>query len=187
MVVKPVGTGMTASGTVFAYGVLPKGMNIRLDVNRVFPELLVYDGPVPENATIYDDGGDGETESGNLPEPMPIPNPLPERAFAHVRPGEWLEALSVPVEPPEGEGATVAVSAVLRDVPLQVLPGREEEFSAFVAKVIFGKGGALAGVSGVAAVGARINGLAIGNGDNVMELHKLPFRGNLIIGKKKSG
>lgn len=185
MVVKPTSDGgMSASGTVFAYGVLPRGMNLALDISRVFPELLVYDGPVPENVTIYDedDGRTGDDEHA-LPPPMTIPNPLPERAFAHVRPGKWLDALSVPVEPPEGEGGTVAVSAVLKDVPLQVLPGREEEFSNFVTKVIFGSHGALAGVSGVASVAARVEGLAIGDRNKEMEVHNLPFRGDLRIGK----
>jgi hypothetical protein len=139
MKVKPTSSGvMLASGTVFASAVLPKGMNVALDVSSVFPELLVFDGPVPDNVTVLDGdgGGNGDDEDG-LPEPITFPDPLPERAFAHVRPDTWLEALSVPINPPEGEGSTVAVSAKLVDVPLEVLPGRQREFSNFVGKVFF--------------------------------------------------
>jgi hypothetical protein len=144
MMVKPSSNGtIFASGIVFAYGVLPKGMNVILDISRVFPDILVFDGPVPENATISgEDGGDGDDDDDDeddddLPAPMPLPDPLPERAFARIRPGKWLEALSVPVDPPEGEGSAVAVSAILTDVALEVLPGRKHEFSNFVGKVWF--------------------------------------------------
>lgn len=64
-----------------------------------------------------------------------LPDPLPERAFAHIRPEDWLASESEPVESGEGEGSAVAVSANIVDVPLEVLPGREREFSNFVSKV----------------------------------------------------
>jgi hypothetical protein len=135
MKIKPSSTGsMLASGLVFATAVLPKGMNIAVDVSRVFPELLVFDGAVPPEAGAngfeYHDG-----DEDGMPDPMPIPDPLPERAFAHIRPGEWLDALSVPIDSPDDGGSAVAVSAKLVDVPLEVLPGRQRQFSSFVSKV----------------------------------------------------
>lgn len=48
MKIKPVGAGMVASGTVLARVVLPRGIEVGVDVVRVFPDVIVYDGPVPE-------------------------------------------------------------------------------------------------------------------------------------------
>jgi hypothetical protein len=69
------------------------------------------------------------------PPPPPLPEPLPERAFGRIRPTDWLNAISVPLDSDDGEGSAVAVSAKIVDVPLDVLPGREREFSDFVGKV----------------------------------------------------
>ncbi|KAI0685437.1 hypothetical protein C8T65DRAFT_592279 [Cerioporus squamosus] len=178
MKIKPVGTGMVASGVVHALVVLPRGINVGVNASRVFPDVLVYDGPVPspteENATSLDP-----------PPTQPLPDPLPPRAFAHILPEDWLPADCHPVNGPAGSGSTVAVSAEIVDVPLEVLPGREREFSDFVSKVIFGSQGALAGVQGVAAVAVRVEGLPFANGrDGEMELSGLPFQGAVRIGKK---
>lgn len=142
MKVKPVGQGMVASGTVLARVVLPPGIEVGIDVVRVFPDVLVYDGDVPENNATpaqapkfkvlnfpVDDG------DRDVPPQPPLPDPLPERAFAHIRPEDWLPALSEPGESGPGEGTVVNVSASIVDVPLEVLPGREREFSNFVSKV----------------------------------------------------
>lgn len=115
MKIKP-GTPFLASGTVLAHVVLPKGMNIDLDVKRVLPDVLVFDGEVPEDIHI------------DTPE-------FPRGAFGHIRPDDWLSSRSVSVEPEEEDGSTFAVSAKIVDVPLNVLPGREKEFSNFVSKV----------------------------------------------------
>ncbi|KAI9070310.1 hypothetical protein FKP32DRAFT_1639970, partial [Trametes sanguinea] len=182
MKIKPVGTGMVASGTVHALVVLPRGINVGVNASRVFPDVLVFDGEVP---------GPGANESEpemvrkGPPPSRPLPDPLPPRAFAHIRPDDWLPADCVPVKGPEDAGSTVAVSAHIIDVPLEVLPGREREFSNFVSKVIFGTQGALAGVQGEAAVAARVHGLPFANGrDGEMELTGLPFQGSVRIGKK---
>lgn len=57
-------------------------------------------------------------------------------------------------------------------------------------QVIFGSEGALAGVSGIAAVNVHVQGLPIGgageDGWGEMELHGLPFHGDVRIGKKTS-
>ena len=83
---------------------------------------------------------------------------------------------------------TVAVEARIEDVPLEVLPGREREFSDFMAKVIFGSQGALAGVQGVAAVAVRVEGLPFASRrDPEVELTGLPFQGSVRIGKEKVG
>ncbi|KII91591.1 hypothetical protein PLICRDRAFT_696608 [Plicaturopsis crispa FD-325 SS-3] len=183
MHIKPNGAGTTflASGTVYARAVLPKGMNIGLDVNRVLPDVLVFDGEVPS-----EQGGGDEGEDGGVPVP-PLPDPLPERAFARIRPDDWLPSLSAPGEPDEDEGAVFTVTAEIVDVPLEVLPGRQREFSGFVSKVIFGTQGALAGIQGSAAVSVNVHGLPIKNGSGnagEMELTGLPVQGSVRIGKK---
>ena len=201
MKIKPVGTGMVASGVVHALVVLPQGINVGVNASRVFPDVLVYDGPVPspsdpeDLAALYDP-----------PPTQPLPDPLPPRAFAHIIPEDWLPADCHPADSPPGSGSTVAVSAEIADVPLEVLPGREREFSDFVSKVrstpssisaklltngyeqvIFGSQGALAGVQGVAAVAVRVEGLPFANGrDGEMELSGLPFQGAVRIGKKST-
>ncbi|OCH86734.1 hypothetical protein OBBRIDRAFT_760838 [Obba rivulosa] len=188
MKIKPTGSTMTASGTVLAQVVLPKGIEVGLDVVRVFPDVLVYDGEVPGP-------DDPPTTAWGTPEPngheaddppaVPLPDPLPERAFAHIRPEDWLPSESEPVETDEDVGSVFSVSAKIVDVPLEVLPGREREFSNFVSKVVFSSHGALAGVQGTAAVAVRVHGLPFENGrDGEMELTGLPFQGSVLIGKR---
>lgn len=118
-------TGFLASGSVFARIVLPKGMDLTLDVTRVFPDVLVYDGEVHELPTLLLPQQNDEEE---------LPDPLPERAFGHIRPEDWLEATSVQVEGGD-EGSIFAVTADMVDVPLEVLPGRQKQFSNFISKV----------------------------------------------------
>lgn len=199
--------GMLASGTVFGRAVLPKGIRVGLDVKRIFPDVLVFDGEVPEDdEDSEDDGSEDEAMQSkphiphiphphiplisifpslprpslpsvphhslpsipsslpsalpsNLPRPHfpfpalpighkpphshspppppspPLPTPLPPRAFAHIRPDDWLVATSTPVDGGEDEGTAVEVEAKIVDVPLEVLPGREREFSGFARKV----------------------------------------------------
>ncbi|RDB17180.1 hypothetical protein Hypma_001825 [Hypsizygus marmoreus] len=172
MKIKP-GNTFLASGTVFARVVLPKGINVDLNVSRVLPDVLVFDGEVPDSTYL-------------LPPQLPLPDPLPERAFGHIRPEDWLDSVSVRDRSEEGEGAAYAVSAKIVDVPLEVLPGRQKEFSNFVSKVIFGSDGALAGILGTASVAAKVRGLPIPGQDHdgEMELHGLPFRGSVRVGKK---
>ena len=135
MKIRPLASGtMLASGTVFANIVLPKGMDMALQVDAVYPQLLVYDGPVPDNESV----GTKyllEEDDDDLPDRMPLPDPLPANAFAHIRPEQWLDSISVPLGPQDGEGSVFAVSAKIVDIPLEVLPGRQREFSNFVGKV----------------------------------------------------
>ena len=137
MKVRPLASGtMLASGTVFAKIVLPRGMDMILQVDAVYPQLLVYDGPVPDGETTEtEDLLEGEGDDDDLPDRMPLPDPLPANAFAHIRPGEWLASISVPLGQQDGEGSAFSVSAKIVDIPLEVLPGRQREFSNFVGKV----------------------------------------------------
>ncbi|TFY59234.1 hypothetical protein EVJ58_g5905 [Rhodofomes roseus] len=192
MKVKPVGQGMVASGIVHARVVLPPGIEVGVDVVRVFPDLLVYDGEVPESTAherlepefkVFNFPLDDSDR--DVPPQPPLPDPLPERAFAHIRPDDWLPALSVQGEQGPGEGTVVNVTASIVEVPLEVLPGREREFSNFVSKVVFGTQGALAGLQGEAAVAVHVDGLPFENGrDGEMQLTGLPFKGNVRIGKR---
>lgn len=141
MKIRAMGTVFLASGIIQGRIVLPKGMNISLNVSYVFPDVLVFDGEVPsvpepdyvEAQYMEHKGHHGPAP--DLPEEPPLPDPLPDRAFAHIRPDDWLPAVSVPTEPEDGVGAVYAISAKVVDVPLEVLPGRQKEFSNFVGKV----------------------------------------------------
>jgi hypothetical protein len=136
MKIRPLASGtMLASGTVLANIVLPKGMDIALQVDAVYPQLLVYDGPVPDDESAGAEVLLEEDNDDDLPGHMPLPDPLPANAFAYVRPGQWLDSLSVPLGYQDGEGSVFAVSAKIIDIPLEVLPGRQREFSNFVGKV----------------------------------------------------
>jgi hypothetical protein len=124
----PEGGGrFLASGTVWAKAVLPKGMDIELDARRVLPDVLVFDGDVP--------GLQISPSSLTPPTPPPLPDPLPERAFARIRPDDWLQSSCTPDSGSEGEGSAYVVTANITDVPLEVLPGRNKEFTNFVSKV----------------------------------------------------
>jgi len=173
MKVKP-GTPFLASGTVTARVVLPKGINIDLNVSRLLPDVLIFDGEVPVS------------DPGTVAPPTPLPNPLPERAFGHIRPDEWLPASCKTDTPGEGEGAVFAVAANIVDVPLEVLPGREKEFGDFVSKVVFSSDGAIAGIQGVVAVSLKVHGLPYSGPEEhgEMKLYGLPVKGNVRVGRK---
>lgn len=131
----PKGTSFVASGTVYAKVVLPQGMKVGLEINRVLPDVLVFDGEVPllsVDPTFSEAGG--EKDGDSVP---PLPDPLPERAFARIRPEEWLDADSEADETIGDEGSVYTVTADIIEVPLQVLPGRQKDFSNFVSKVSF--------------------------------------------------
>jgi hypothetical protein len=135
MKIRPLTSGtMLASGTVFTNVVLPKGMDMTLRVDAIYPQLLIYDGPVPDDEVVRMEGLE-EDDGDDLPDPMPLPDPLPANAFAHIRPGQWLKSISAPLGHQDGEGSVFAVSAKIIDIPLEVLPGRQREFSNFVGKV----------------------------------------------------
>lgn len=102
---------------------------VSLDVNRILPDVLVFDGEVPMLSM------DDEDDNEGIPPAPPLPDPLPERAFARIRPDSWLTSSSEAREPEDGEGAVYIVTADIADVPLQVLPGRQKDFSNFVSKV----------------------------------------------------
>ncbi|KAJ7507033.1 hypothetical protein B0H11DRAFT_189376 [Mycena galericulata] len=182
MSIKPGGSAFTASGTVYARVVLPRGMEVALHVGRVLPDVLVFDGEVPESAVYPSLPRNDDTP----PSSPPLPDPLPERAFGRIRPDDWLASLSGPVPSEDGEGSAFAVTAKIVDVPLEVLPGRQKEFRAFVSKVIFGADGAVAGIMGTADVGVDVFGLPFPghDGRSEMELKGLPFSGSVPVGKK---
>jgi hypothetical protein len=123
------GGNMLASGTVFARVVLPPGFHVALNVSCVLPDVLVFDGEVPEDSV------NRMTSSREAPAPPPLPDPLPDRAFGHISPRDWLPSSSFHVPSDESDGSAVEVFAKIVDVPLEVLPGRDREFRNFVGKV----------------------------------------------------
>jgi hypothetical protein len=153
----PSGEELTASGTLEASFVLPNelsGLAPKLDVRKIWPDALIFDGPPPFT------GADSREEIQNpslsrLSEecsigfrspraPPPLPSPLPPRAFARIRPTDWLESHMLPdsnhTHDFVGDDAVTEtkprwVTAKIQDAPVEVLPGREAQFQAFLTKV----------------------------------------------------
>ncbi|KAG9103721.1 hypothetical protein FRC06_008578 [Ceratobasidium sp. 370] len=181
------GEQILASAFVRARVVPPETLSaLRINATRVWPDLLVYDGPAP-GVWPYDDSNVGSPsgvqydERWSEPEPMPLPKPLPPGAFARIRPDSWIVAHTEATEDEQG----VWVQAQVTDVPLVVLPGRDAELRKFISKVLFNIGGARAGVAGIAAVAARIGGLVVGSEESgELELFGLPLHGETWVGKK---
>ncbi|KIO21306.1 hypothetical protein M407DRAFT_29081 [Tulasnella calospora MUT 4182] len=180
------GEDLLAAGIIRAYLELPPGLeSLTLDVDRILPDVLVYDGPAPprqgssEFASLWQGGSVDASivatnDSGRVPFPAPpLPDPLPPKAFARIRPLHWLDAVNLPAPDPSDPNKTVLmVRAEMEDVPLDILPGRDAVFQQFVQKILW-KGFAVAGVRGDAACGVGIEGISIGNGTD-MELRGLP-------------
>ena len=133
MKIKPSGTALLASGVVQANIVLPKGITVGMTVYKVLPDVIIFDGEVPSSIII----GRNSDDTDDPPPRMPLPDPLPERAFGHIRPRDWLPSVSEPIELEEEEGSAYTISARVVDVPLEVLPGRQRQFNNFIGKVCF--------------------------------------------------
>jgi hypothetical protein len=127
------GTDVLASGTIIADITLPEHMEdlaALLEVKKVFPDVIIFDGePLP---TVDVDIGAGALRSpAKVPDPPPLPDPLPENAFARIQPHDWLDAITLP----ETVHGTRTVTAEIVDAPLQVLEGRDGVFRNFISKV----------------------------------------------------
>ncbi|WVF66280.1 hypothetical protein IAT40_001020 [Kwoniella sp. CBS 6097] len=156
------GGKMKASGTVIAQVELPKDMqNVDIEVVQVRPDVLVFDGPAPPDGDDGDDNGE-----------------LPPKAFGHINPEEFLNSTTSPSGDPRFPHRLI-VSAPLSNVDLDILPGRDGVLSEFVSKVVF-KGGAQAGVKGIASVRVKITGV-----DGTVRLDGLPVRGEFWVGKQR--
>ena len=195
---------------------LPMGIHIPIPTwwpnplpHRKLPKSRLPFPPMPPINLPSHRNGDGGDNDGER-EPPPLPDPIPERAFARIRPDAWLAARTIPdTSPDNGEedgwiiinvaggeeenGWSATVTSEVHDVPLQILPGREALFRSFISKVLLSKDGALAGVKGTSAVRAAVPGLLAGKDDedgkrgSRLELRDLPFEGVVRIGKKGIG
>jgi hypothetical protein len=132
LTVSPSGEELVASGTLFASFALPPEID-RLtnlvDVRKIWPDTLVFDGPPPP-IILPPPSNISSTNGHDAP---PLPNPLPERAFARIRAPDWLVAQTLP--PGDKTGDERRVTAKIVEAPLEVLPGRDDEFARFVKKV----------------------------------------------------
>lgn len=147
-----------ASGTVIVEIDLPGDIgSIEVDVEKVLPEVYMFDGPVQE--------GTGEEE-------------YPPGAFGHIKPSEYLNSTTVKGLDPEFPNR-LTVRAPLVDVPVEILPGRKSLLADFVRKVVF-KGGAMAGVNGSASAVMNMKGI----GGRVV-IDGLPIRGETWVGRQR--
>ncbi|CAE6435996.1 unnamed protein product [Rhizoctonia solani] len=187
------GEQIFASAFVRAHIVPPNSLSaIHINATRVWPDLLVYDGPAPqlwpfEDRSTRAYSGIEYDEHWMEPDPMPLPRPLPPNAFARIRPDSWIIAHTETSDNQRGgdENQGVWVHAQVNDVPLDVLPGRDAELRAFIRKVLFNPSGARAGVAGISAVAARVGGLVVGSKESgELEMYGLPLRGETRVGKK---
>ncbi|WVO17878.1 hypothetical protein L204_105576 [Cryptococcus depauperatus] len=148
---------MKASGIVVAELELPEDMwGVDLSVRAVKPNVLVYDGSVPE---------DEENKEA-----------YPPKAFGRIQPRDFLDASTTPssIIP-----YCYIVRAPFTNIDLDILPGRNKVLSDFVTKVVF-KGGAVAGVKGTSDVKIEVKGII---GEVVVE--GLPVRGQFWVGKQR--
>ncbi len=152
------GGKMRASGTVVAEVELPPAMGgVMVDIVAVNPDVLVYNGPAPDDEQEEDP---------------------PVGAFGRIHPQEFLPSTTMQSTDPLHPHRLI-VRAPLTRVPLDVLPGRDGILSDFVSKVVF-KGGAQAGIKGTASVRVRV----VGVGGRV-RLDDLPVRGELWVGRQR--
>ncbi|KAG8898044.1 hypothetical protein FRB99_007691 [Tulasnella sp. 403] len=190
------GEKLLAAGTIIAEVQLPDGLDeIKLDIVKILPDVIVFDGPPPPpsatslTSTIAtvggvtrvgtkDETGDDEDDAP-FPAP-PLPSPLPPRAFSRIRPRKWLNSTCTHIPDPANVDKNITiVTAQIKDVPLDTLPGRGSVFTEFVQKVLF-KGSAIAGIRGDAAVRVFIEGLPVASGKKV-ELKGLPVEGQFKV------
>ena len=150
-----------ASGTVVAEVELPSDMQrVRLDVREVLPDVLVYDGEPEDDATDPEE---------------PAPN-----AFGRIKPDEYLESTTELSQDPDHPYRMI-VTAPMKDVPPDVLEGRDAIFRGFASKVVF-KGGAQAGIKGTASVRVDLRGVS-----GRATLEKLPVKGEFWVGRSRFG
>ncbi|KAF9059664.1 hypothetical protein BDP27DRAFT_1341002 [Rhodocollybia butyracea] len=167
----------------------PISISTPLISDMTFETIFPAPSPKPKilrNVTIHDmkvKPGNTFLASGTVLAHVVLPRGMNlDLSVKHVLPDvlvpeDWLDSRCVAIEPIEGEGSTFAVSAKLVDVPLEVLPGRQKEFSNFVSKLIFGNS-AIAGILGSAAIKVTVPEPTDG-----LELDGLPFRGSVKLGK----
>ncbi|KAF8752374.1 hypothetical protein RHS01_08086 [Rhizoctonia solani] len=163
------GEQILASAFVRAHIVPPNSLSaVHINATRVWPDLLVYDGPAPQ-LWPFDDpspraySGIEYDEHWTEPDPMPLPRPLPPNAFARIRPDSWVLAHTESSDGQQsGENQGVWVHAQVTDIPLDVLPGRNPELQRFIRKVLFNPNA--------------------GRGE--LEMYGLPLRGETTVGKK---
>jgi len=212
-----------ASGTVWARVVLPREIDVEASVTRVWPDILLYDGLPEDGAEGRPQMQLPPSPAGRVwrsfktkeealaarplpwedapvcyrrdPEKAPLPEPLPENAFARLRPSEWIVAQSEPGRAEDGRRETV-VQAKIEDVAVVVLPGRESRMRSFMSKAIFSRNGAEAGINGITAVAIIMDGLVApppSQDDDALlveydmreiELHGLPIDGSVRVGGK---
>lgn len=154
-----------ASGLVIAAVELPRAMrSVHVDVRAVLPDVLIYDGLAEDDLMqLKDDDGDQ----------------YPAGAFGRIRPDEFLNSTTEKSDDPF-HPYWLIVRAPLDDVPLEILPGRDALFRSFVGKVVF-RGGALAGVKGIAGVKVELPGV-----DGQVKIDGLPVKGETWVGKRRS-
>ncbi|GAA6058783.1 hypothetical protein JCM10212_001899 [Sporobolomyces blumeae] len=192
---------LLASGKVVGEVVLPeaaKGLEEAINTKRIWPDVLVYDGDLPRSSFDLRDedlasyltatdqlwlstSSSSGTRRGGVDEQADYPpNPLPENAFARMRPLASMPATTIHYPANATHNATTIVSATFVDAPLFLLPGRAGVLRKFISKVVFsGKTKAsMKGISGVE--------LALG-GFGEIGLQDIPIEASFMVGRNGVG
>ncbi|GAA5867183.1 hypothetical protein JCM1840_001513 [Sporobolomyces johnsonii] len=191
---------LLASGKVVGEVVLPdaaKRLEEGIDAKSILPDVIVMDGEPPrafENE--HDDIEAGRISSRHnqlaftfvsSAEPTSLvsdgesteypPSPLPDNAFARMRPTAAIPATTIHIPANSTHNATTIVSATFVDAPLFLLPGRGDVFRRFVAKIVFGSGKVKASMKGISAVEVGLKGFG------EVGLEDVPIEASFMVGR----
>ncbi|GAA97542.1 uncharacterized protein L969DRAFT_56120 [Mixia osmundae IAM 14324] len=144
MKIDPSGGDLMCSGKVVGQLNLPEEMatlSSVLDISAIWPDILVYDGDVTDTA---------DSTSNSWP-----PSPAPANAFARLRTPDWQAAQTL------HQGNVSYIVSEIKQVPLDLLPGRSDVFRRYVGKILFGGGssGVRTGIKGRSDCQADVQGL----------------------------
>ncbi|BGP56970.1 hypothetical protein JCM8202_000103 [Rhodotorula sphaerocarpa] len=179
---------LLASGRVVGEVVLPEmaaALAEGIDAKWIWPDVLVYDGDLPRGSADSTPEADADIRSsdqvvlagGSDPDAVQYPpSPVPETAFARMRPSSFMRAETLHIPGNATHAARTFVSAQFVDAPLYLLPERGSVLRRFVGKIIFG-GKAKASMKGLTSVRIALAGFG------EVELVEIPIEASFMVGR----
>ena len=172
---------LLCSGRVVGSLVLPAtfaALAPSIDIRGIWPDVLVYDGnlPLPSSSPLF------PSQQLPLSPPLPLvtesypPSPTPLTAFARLHPSSLIPSTTTHTPSNATHNATTTLSASFTNAPLFLLPGREDVFQRFVARILLGNK-VRAGVRGETSVEVSVGGWGQAS------LDRLPIEGSFEVGR----